>query len=115
MNDANRSMLVPLSEAARFFPRRSSGRKISVDAIRRRIVKGWRGVKLRAVRDGGVWFTAQQWVEEFLDACTRKAQPDVPVPPTETPGARWADEQLAKLWGTHGKQQRRRAAAQAQA
>lgn len=69
------SKLTPLSEAVAFFPSRS-GRHLTVRTLIRRIEKGFRGVRLRAVRDGHQWFTTQEWAAEFQSACTRTPDRD---------------------------------------
>ncbi|MCC7419847.1 MAG: hypothetical protein IT428_06185 [Planctomycetaceae bacterium] len=33
-------------------------------------------MKLRAVRDGRDWFTCLEWIQEFMEACTRQAMPE---------------------------------------
>jgi hypothetical protein len=66
--------LISLADAARLFPRRN-GKAPHIRTIHRRIHHGWNGVKLRAKRDGHQWFTSQEWIEEFMEACTRRALP----------------------------------------
>lgn len=67
---------ISLSQAAGLFPRQTGGKKISLDALRRRILKGVRGVRLKAIWDGRGWYTTREWVLEFQDACTRARLPD---------------------------------------
>jgi hypothetical protein len=64
--------LVPITEAAKLFPSRK-GKALHLNSIRRRILYGCRGVKLKAVRDGHAWFTCQQWVNDFQQAVTHKS------------------------------------------
>lgn len=81
--------LISLSEAARKFPQRN-GRHPHIVSIRRRILHGSRGVKLRAVRDGRDWFTCQEWIQEFMEACTRQSMPEAKADARMTA---WANEQ----------------------
>jgi hypothetical protein len=60
-----------LTEAAELFPRRK-GKPLSRVAMRHRIVNGIDGVRLKATRDGRVWFTTKEWVRDFQAACDRK-------------------------------------------
>lgn len=84
--------LISLSEAARSFPKRN-GRYPHVVSIRRRILHGAHGVKLRAVRDGRDWFTCLEWIQEFMEACTRQALPAAKADPRMTA---WANEQAKR-------------------
>lgn len=72
-------VLITIAEACGLFPKRG-GRKLSIKSVRRRILKGERGVRLKAVRDGGQWFTAREWVAEYLSAVTAKCVPCVVSP-----------------------------------
>lgn len=63
--------MLTLSEAARLFPRRH-GKTLSLVAMRRRILRGEAGVRLRATRDGRQWFTSAEWVAEFAAEVTRR-------------------------------------------
>jgi hypothetical protein len=67
--EADRGGLRPLSEAAEWFPCRN-GRKPTKKTLLRRVRQGARGVRLRAVLDGGRRHTRREWVEEFLQAQT---------------------------------------------
>lgn len=64
--------LITLSEATKHFPA-VDGKKIHVLTLKRRIVKGVGGVKLRATKDGRRWFTTVEWIREFREACTAMA------------------------------------------
>jgi hypothetical protein len=66
--------LIPLSRAARLFPKRD-GKAVHLKTLHRRIRAGSRGVRLRAVHDGGRWYTSPAWVRQFLDESTRAALP----------------------------------------
>jgi hypothetical protein len=81
---------ITLAEAADLFPKRR-GKKVHVKTIKRRIIKGCRGVRLEGFKDGGIWYTTPQAIREFREACTRQAIPAI--------GARRAkrERQLANL------------------
>lgn len=74
-----------------------------VKSIVRRIVKGVRGVKLQAVRNGGLWFTTVEWCEQFISDCTAKATGTRPIPAAgdESPSYRRAVDALAGRFGIH--------------
>jgi hypothetical protein len=72
MDVMNVNQAIPLAEAAALFPRRN-GKKVHVLTLKRRVIDGCRGVKLRAFKSGGIWYTTPQWVQEFEDECTRHA------------------------------------------
>jgi hypothetical protein len=91
--------LVPLAQAAEWFPKRR-GRKLSVKAIRRRIHTGERGIRLQATRDGGEWFTCRAWVAEFHAAVTAQSLAPQGCPRTPSQRARGiarAKEQLRRF------------------
>lgn len=67
--------LISLTDAARLFPSRN-GKHPHILTIRRRILHGANGVKLRAVRSGRDWYTSREWIEEFTDSCTRRSLPE---------------------------------------
>jgi hypothetical protein len=58
--------LVPLMKAARRLPRRRNGRPTHVSTLHRWRSKGVRGVRLEAVRVGGIWHTSTEAVERFV-------------------------------------------------
>lgn len=71
--------LITISEAAEFFPQRN-GKLVHLKTLHRRIRQGSRGVRLRAVCDGGQWFTTRAWVADFMEASTAiAARPNCPV------------------------------------
>lgn len=96
--DVARDELVPLTRAADFFPKRG-GRNLGVKALRRRIHTGQRGVRLRAVRDGGQWFTSKEWVEEYLEAVTAKYVPQVRSPAATARAVARARAELERKYG----------------
>jgi hypothetical protein len=58
-----------LKQAQEHLPGRN-GKPLSVQAIRRRIRNGIRGIRLRATNNGCDWFTKEAWIREFLDQTT---------------------------------------------
>ena len=66
--------LIPITDAAKLFPTRN-GKALELRSIRRRILRGCRGVRLRAIRDGHQWFTTEDWVADFQRALTQMSQP----------------------------------------
>lgn len=96
MNEA----FITLADAAKHLPGRG-GKAMCVKSIVRRIVKGVRGVKLQAVRNGGLWFTTQAWCEQFINDCTAKATGARPSASGESPSYRRAVDALAGRFGIH--------------
>jgi hypothetical protein len=77
-------LLTPGS-AARFMKSRRKGKRLHPSTIARWIRLGARRsdgsrIKLKAIRQGGGWFTSEHWLDEFLDALTRD-QAGVPNSP----------------------------------
>jgi hypothetical protein len=94
---------ISLPEAARLFPKRN-GKAPHIKSIRRRILHGCRGVKLRAVKDGGLWLTTADWIEQFQQACTRQAMPTTELHPEQHPeqhseNFHRAKERLSRRYG----------------
>ena len=58
--------LVPLAAAAGWIPHAVEPDPPSPARLARWVETGDRGVRLRAVRVGGKWFTCRAWVEAFL-------------------------------------------------
>jgi hypothetical protein len=63
MNSAD---LVPLQTAADWFPHKG-GQRPSDKSLVRCVEMGRNGVRLRASKIGGQWFTCREWVEAFLN------------------------------------------------
>lgn len=63
---------ITLTEAAKLFPMRN-GKHPHIVTLRRWILTGSRGVKLKGSRIGGQWYTSADWVEEFIAAGTDRA------------------------------------------
>jgi hypothetical protein len=59
--------LIAITDAVGFFPRYYDGRPMHPRTIKRRIRFGYHGNRLRAVKDGGVWYTTPEWIREHLD------------------------------------------------
>ena len=93
---------ITLTDAARLLPGRG-GKNMCVASIVRRIVNGFRGVKLQAIRNGGMWFTKREWVEQFIANCTAKATGVRPVSMTgvNSSSHRRAVAALAGRYGIH--------------
>lgn len=98
MQDTN---LTPLNEASKWFPLRG-GKPLGPKALRRRIRNGSRGVRLRAIKDGGEWFTCREWVEDYLSAVTAAAlAPVKAVRVAPAKSSERAKRRLARRYGIH--------------
>lgn len=100
INHDMQTTFVTLSTAAKMFPSRN-GERMHVRSIRRRIINGVHGVKLRAVRNGGQWFTTPQWIAEFLDDCTRQTVKEAPTCQDTSAAHALALEALGARYGIH--------------
>ena len=69
---SNAEKLIRLSRVPKlkFLPRRSRGNRYHVSTIYRWASRGFRGIKLRTVRVGGVKCTRRGWLSEFFAALT---------------------------------------------
>ena len=91
--------LIPLSRAAKLFPKRN-GKSPHLKTLHRRIRRGSRGVRLRAVYDGEAWYTTAAWVRQYLDAATTKRLPDgLKHPAAASEDHATAVIELAERWG----------------
>jgi hypothetical protein len=95
-----------LTEAAKLIPGREPGKRISVGTIWRWCKRGVRnGIRLQSVLIGQQRYTTKLWLQEFIDAVTKTAEPVGNEPPhSRTPrqrqaAAERATEELKKLWG----------------
>lgn len=70
----NSSEFLTLAQAARCFPK-IEGRHPSLQTVKRRIIEGAFGVKLRAIKSGRRWLTTETWIREFEQNVTAKALP----------------------------------------
>src|SRR5688572_17357791 len=64
-----------LSQASKHFPK-VEGRYPSLQAVKRRILKGAFGIRLKAIKSGRRWLTTEQWIRAFEAAVTAKALPE---------------------------------------
>ena len=67
--------LIALKDAALLFPFRD-GKPPHLATIRRWIIAGVKGRRLRAARVGAMWYTTREWIEDFMAPSTT---PDVSV------------------------------------
>lgn len=65
-------MLVGIDEAIGMFPMRD-GKPPHVKSVRKRITHGVGGVRLKAIKHSGRWYTTAEWVEQFIEEYTRRA------------------------------------------
>lgn len=92
---------IPLAEASKRLPGRNGG-KVHVDSLRRWIINGLRGVKLKANRVGGLWMTTHQWIDEFIQATTaRSLGGATPALPERNEAHELAVARLAARYGLH--------------
>lgn len=70
--------LLSLEAARQLFPKRD-GKPPHIASIRRRIIHGVNGVRLQAVKHSGRWYTAPEWVEQYLEDYTRRAIVPTPI------------------------------------
>ena len=66
MLDLNNEPLIPFVEAAKQLPRRRAGRATHASTIHRWRIRGLRGVRLEAVRIGGIWHTSIAALHRFF-------------------------------------------------
>lgn len=96
-----------LKRAAKLIPAGDSG-TVSVKSLQRWCLMGCRGIVLRSVVIGGRRYTSQDWLDEFTDGCTMRAN-RIANPPASK-GHAGALEVLRKL---NGKSSEEKAAARA--
>lgn len=68
--------LIPLTEVPKLLPRRG-GKKVHIKTVRRWVLKGLKGRRLRAVRVGGRYYVSKACLHEFLNPVRDKS--DTPV------------------------------------
>ena len=86
--DLSKEEAVTFSELARRVGRRRANRPTHVGTCHRWRLQGLNGIRLAAVKQGGIWVTTIEAYQRFVDALTRAASPDEcapPVPPCTTP------------------------------
>lgn len=64
------SCLLSLPQAAQILPRRRNGFPMSAITLKRWIVAGIRGVRLRGWKVATTWYTTEASLREFLRECT---------------------------------------------
>jgi hypothetical protein len=62
--------LISIIDAVGYFPRYYAGNPMHPRTIKRRIRFGYHGDRLRAVKDGGVWYTTPEWIRQHLATIT---------------------------------------------
>lgn len=72
-NSTNAMEEISLAAAADLFPRKSNGKKVHTNTIRRWIEKGCRGVLLAGRKAGNHWYTTRQAIEDFRNAGTNRS------------------------------------------
>lgn len=70
MIDLDRESLIPLTEAAKLFPRRRAGAKPHLSTLWRYCLQGYHGIKLEHVRVGATLCTSEAAVRRFMLAMT---------------------------------------------
>jgi hypothetical protein len=97
MIDIQAEQLITLNEAARLRPLRRDGRPTHVSTVYRWISRGVRGVRLEAIRIGGVTYTSREAVQRFADRLTG-VSPSQAAPPSAARRRREAEveRQLAQ-------------------
>lgn len=98
----DRTNLTPIKDAAKWFPLRN-GKPLTTKTMMRRIRSGHRGVKLKAILDGGRWFTCREWIEEFQASVTESSAGLVRSPAEIEREVTAARALLAKRYGPRGK------------
>ncbi len=84
--DVAPSDLVPLSQAAKLFPRRRGNAKVSMSTLWRWYTRGSRGVRLQVHRVGGQVYVTREAVRDFIAARSSSADraPQAPAPSTRS-------------------------------
>jgi hypothetical protein len=78
---------VPLAQAAAELPCRRAGKRTHVATLYRWTQRGCRGVRLRYVMVGVTRCTTRQWLNEFFDELTSRAEGPAEASPGCTPAA----------------------------
>lgn len=68
MIDIHRERLLTIRDACKRFPGRKDGSPINYETLRQWMVNGRRGVKLRRTRVGGIVYTSEEALDEFINA-----------------------------------------------
>lgn len=83
MIDISRESLLSLREAARLRPLGRSGRPTHVSSVYRWISRGIRGIRLEAIRLGGMTLTSREALQRFAERLTAQ---QLSTPTSELPG-----------------------------
>jgi hypothetical protein len=77
--DLNEEQLVTLKELARSLPKRRNNRSVHIATVHRWRTRGLAGgIRLEAVRIGGVWHTSQEAFQRFCDRLTAASESPEP-------------------------------------
>ena len=74
MINLSEESLLSLKEAAKFLPKRDSGKRIHISALYRWCNKGVRGVVLESIKIGGTTYTSREALQRFGDNISTKNQ-----------------------------------------
>ena len=88
--------LLTLPQAAKLFPRRRRGSKVSTTTLWRWYTTGSRGVRLEVVRVGGSIYTTADSIRQFIEARSGTATP-APQTPSPSTRSRRAMRQLEEM------------------
>jgi hypothetical protein len=90
--------LIRLNDVPRlaWLPDRRAGSKLSVATLHRWVQKGSRGMKLRAIRCGGVLCTRESWLLDFFEGLASAPADADPQPTQRSPSRRARDHQAAR-------------------
>lgn len=67
--------LVPLLQAAEFFPKSRDGKKKHINCLRRYAAGLKNGNKLETRKVGTLLYTTQEWVDRFVMDCSKRTDP----------------------------------------
>lgn len=80
MIDTKREKLLTIREACSRFPGRKAGCPINYETLRQWMTVGRGGVKLRRARIGGIVYTSEEAIEEFVNASNGNDGADIETP-----------------------------------
>ncbi len=72
--DLSREKLIPLTEAAKHFPRPKEGQKLHLATLYAYTTRGKRGVVLESVQAGDIRCTTLEAIQRFFGELTRRAR-----------------------------------------
>jgi hypothetical protein len=82
MIDITQETLIPLREAPRRLPPRTSGKRVHISACYRWISRAVRGVHLEAIRIGGTTYTSAEALQRFADCLGSPGEQQMTPKPT---------------------------------